>query len=173
MAAVDASGVVYVFFTTKSTQDVFYSWQDQTTKKWAAPKSLTNIKDFKGMATAYFDEAKQKIIVQVYGVGDGKLYTYTQGDQQTFTLGTSTPSTLSALDRNQLTNGTTLETSYSITLNSVPDPEEAPSLMSTIFGRAMKGLMTMGASEIAEAVHTEQLLASEAAFLGIEKKVCP
>lgn len=168
--AVDSTGIIFVFFTTNSTQDVFYAWQDPKTSKWSVPVTLTGVSGFKGLPSASYDANAQKIVVQVFNTTDRKLYTYNQTSGTSFKVDTTTPtSALTELDKMQATNGTTLETNFNISLNSITPVQASSSIMT----RLMNDVMTLGIAEIATALHTEEQSQAAAVFADIETVVCP
>ncbi len=170
-AAVDSSGVYYVFFSTNNTHDVFYSWQDPKAMRWYTPRSLTGIANFKGLATASFDSTLNGILVQVYNFGNKNLYPYMQkGTLPTFQVGKNvTASSVAAFDQLQAANGTALELNYNITLNDIPSAEAAASSFAS---RIIQDVMTIGTAEIANALYHDQVTEVAALYNGIEAKVC-
>lgn len=170
-AARDKDGHLFVFFTTHSNREVFYTLIDPNTGKWLLAKSLTGDREFRGLATASFDKASQKIKVQVFNFADKKMYTYTQGENASFQKEPNpVPSTQDQFDELQAKNGADAETNYAIIQNSIPKPSEASS---SVFGRVISDIFTIGGAEIANAVHEEEYLQASEVLKDIQSKVCP
>lgn len=169
--AVDTLGNIFVFYTANTSQDVLYSWQAPNSTQWAAPVSLTNLKDFKGIPTSTYDTTAKKVVAQVFNTVDRKLYTYNQGSGTTFaSSGTPTTSNLNSFDELQGKNGVNLESNYSISLNAIAIPSEAGE---SIFTRIMNDVFTLGTAEIANALHDESVSQAQQVFNDIASKICP
>jgi len=168
--AVDATGMIFVFFTTNSTQDVFYTYQDLKTNAWSTPVSLTKVTGFKGIPTAAYDSTTQKIIVQVFQTVQNKLYIYRQTTGTSFQAdATTTAYTQTAFDSAQAQNGSNMEANYNISLNSItPDVAQ-----SSIVTRLMGDVFTLGTAEIASALYKDAQSQAQTVLGDVETTVCP
>ena len=164
----DANGLLFVFYTSNASQDVFYSYLDPSSGKWYQPKSLTNTKSFMGVPTASLDASSNKVVVSILDWANNSLVTYTQLTGFNFQKGTSSPSSLSAFNQLQGTNGAAAEKNQNIVQNSVV-PNEATG----IGARIMQDIFTIGTAEIARVFAQPAESASAAAFSDLTTLVCP
>lgn len=172
MAAVDKDANVFVFYSTNSTREVYYSWQDNT-GNWRVPTSFTKVSGQVALATASFDIASQKVVVQIYSVADKKLYTYTQTEGGNFSKTDDGKAiTQAAFDELQAKNGTTLEINNHISLHAIPSLAPDPGIFSSLLKKAMDNVMTIGLVSIANAVHTEEELQASTYLKEMQYKIC-
>lgn len=169
-AAVDATGTLYVFFANNSLHEVMYTWMNTTANTWQSPTLLAG-QHMKGLATATFDKTSQKIQVSVFNLADQKLYTFIQGNNGSFAAqGSANPSSQSAFDQLQATNGTNLSNNYHVILDSITMQTEAPTSIGT---EIINNLFTFGGAFLASQFYHEKQLQMIEDLKSLQTSICP
>lgn len=176
MVALDAGSIPYLFLTTESKKQVYYTWQDQSTKKWFRLRPLLD-SGVRGLVTARFDTNLQKIVVKVFNYklseedldGDGMLYSFVQNGTSFQASGAAKNSSQGAFDQMQKAQGNYLSSYKGISLNSLRKVEEVEAPLSAV---VIENLMTMGGAFVAKNFYEEEQSALTEFVESLKKKVC-
>lgn len=160
--------ILYVFFAASDDHYIYYA-QKPDSGSWSALKNLTN---YAGIPTVSFDSQTKNLIAKIYSIADGKLYSYTlQGSADPQKNNDAPSIEMADFDKLRGIDGTSWEIG-GITQNSL-ETSSQPSLLGTIFSRALSAAFTFGSSELVVNFHKEENLDSVQAYLDIKKFVCP
>lgn len=160
--------ILYVFFTADDDHLIYYA-QKPDSGTWSPLKKLT---DYAGIPTVSFDLQTKNLIAKIYSAADSKVYSYVlQGSATPQKSADGPVVSLEDFDKTRAIDGTNWEIG-GITQDSI-ETSSAPSLLGTIFSRALNAAFTFGASELAVNFHKEENLDSVQAYIDIKKYVCP